>query len=215
MIQVSYVSTATANMSSTALSALLDQSTNNNAAAGITGMLLYGNGTFLQLLEGDEPAVDALLLRILRDPRHHGARILHRRAVTERQYPGWNMGFQQVSTHSLTRIDGLGDLSIEDFDAPTLERYPDVLQSIHDHFRRPHFPAWDPLWRELEAKEEQIRVLNAAMARSHFSLQVAGLVLESVAASSGATGTDAAPARLCGMALGEVRQALGVRGNAS
>jgi hypothetical protein len=54
MIQISYLSQASAPMSADQLIALLMQCRTNNAERGLTGMLLYGNGTFLQVLEGED-----------------------------------------------------------------------------------------------------------------------------------------------------------------
>ena len=56
MIQISYLSRASEAMSAEALLALLMQSRKNNVARNLTGMLLYGNGTFLQVIEGDRCA---------------------------------------------------------------------------------------------------------------------------------------------------------------
>ena len=54
MIQITYLSTATDPMPSQDLLSLLKECRENNAGCGVTGMLLYCNGTFLQVLEGDE-----------------------------------------------------------------------------------------------------------------------------------------------------------------
>ena len=61
MIQVAYVSRAVQPMSSEDLLRLLQQCRANNSELGITGMLVYGNGTFLQVLEGEVGAVDKLV----------------------------------------------------------------------------------------------------------------------------------------------------------
>ncbi len=54
MIQISYISTATKSMSQEDLEEILKTSRKNNAGSGITGMLLYMNNTFVQILEGEE-----------------------------------------------------------------------------------------------------------------------------------------------------------------
>jgi hypothetical protein len=81
MIQASYLSRATEPMSAEQLLSLLLQSRLNNAARGITGMLLYGNQTFLQVIEGEAGVVDALVERIGTDMRHSGVKILGRKSV--------------------------------------------------------------------------------------------------------------------------------------
>ena len=67
-----YVSMAQEKMSKEDLLDILAQSREANAKAGITGMLLYKDGNFMQALEGEETAVRALYARICRDPRHRG-----------------------------------------------------------------------------------------------------------------------------------------------
>ena len=53
MIQISYLSKASSPMSAEQLVSLLQQCHRNNTARDVTGMLFYGNGTFLQVIEGE------------------------------------------------------------------------------------------------------------------------------------------------------------------
>jgi hypothetical protein len=84
-------------MSPEELVRLLHQSRKNNGPREITGMLLYSDGNFLQVLEGPDAAVEQLLETITRDPRHKGMMELLRGDLTERQFPDWTMGFHRVS----------------------------------------------------------------------------------------------------------------------
>ena len=59
---------------------------------GVTGALLLANGIFLQQLEGDRQAVNALYHRILKDPRHKDPAILDFSEIVERQFGSWSMG---------------------------------------------------------------------------------------------------------------------------
>ncbi len=69
----------------------------NNEQAALTGMLLYKEGNFLQVLEGEESAVRALFEdRISRDPRHHKVTILLEGDAAEREFSDWSMGFQNL-----------------------------------------------------------------------------------------------------------------------
>ena len=89
-----YLSTARALFSDSELMELLKISQVRNAPAGITGLLLYSNGNFIQLLEGDGEAVQTLYARITRDPRHHNCIQLFDRAAETRLFPDWSMGFR-------------------------------------------------------------------------------------------------------------------------
>ncbi len=136
MIQISYISSATDPMSTQELLELLRQSRENNAENGITGMLLYGNGTFLQVLEGEEKVVENLLDKIRKDPRHTDLRLLHRKTIQKRQYSDWSMGFKRLSTKELQNIEGLRDFGESDFNPDYLTQHNAVVQSLMNHFRK-------------------------------------------------------------------------------
>jgi len=91
-----YVSTAHEALSEAVLAEILDKSRFNNQRAGITGLLLYCEGSIFQLLEGEKEAVERLYNRILKDPRHSGViRLLTEEGGT-RNFPDWTMGFRRV-----------------------------------------------------------------------------------------------------------------------
>ena len=77
---------------------LLESCRANNADAGVTGMLTYHNATFIQLLEGDKLAVQPLLSKIRKDPRHENVRILWEGPIPERGFAAWSMGFRGLDT---------------------------------------------------------------------------------------------------------------------
>ena len=92
------VSSAIRPFSGEDLRALLAQCRKNNAELGITGMLLYKDGNFMQVLEGDEGAVRGLYERIIADPRHRGEITMQQGFVEERQFPDWSMGFRDLDS---------------------------------------------------------------------------------------------------------------------
>ena len=98
MYQIVYVSSATVHFAKPDMYALLAKSRANNARAGVTGMLLYRDGNFMQVLEGDEEAVRTVYARIEQDPRHRGSMVLLRGETPGRQFPDWSMGFRDLSS---------------------------------------------------------------------------------------------------------------------
>jgi hypothetical protein len=96
-IQLGYVSTATAPMRREALLDILHQARTANAADGITGLLLYHNGHFVQALEGPEEAVRDLYDRIRRDPRHRDVATIFEQVIDRRDFPDWSMGFKALN----------------------------------------------------------------------------------------------------------------------
>lgn len=97
MISTVYVSAARHPFTPAELDALLEQSRANNRRDGVSGMLLYRDGDFLQVLEGPEEAVRRTYERIARDPRHVGVIVLDESEITQRSFGDWSMGFRRVS----------------------------------------------------------------------------------------------------------------------
>ena len=80
-----------------AIEAILSQSRNYNPTCGITGILCYGGGIFLQAIEGGRCAVNELYAQIIRDPRHTSVQLLHYEEISERRFGGWTMGQVNMS----------------------------------------------------------------------------------------------------------------------
>ena len=91
-----YRSVATERPDDAGLLELLKLSREANAAHGITGMLLYQNGRYMQMLEGEEAAVRALYDNIARDRRHHLVTIVASGPVAKRHFHDWSMGFRHM-----------------------------------------------------------------------------------------------------------------------
>ena len=82
-----------------AIDAILAQSRQYNPTCGITGILCYGGGIFLQAIEGGRMAVNDLYGHIQRDPRHTEVALLLYEEIAERRFSGWTMG--QVNLQKL------------------------------------------------------------------------------------------------------------------
>lgn len=98
MIRILYISAASGDVPDSEIAKILAASRRNNAAAGVTGLLLHIDGGFLQILEGPETAVDATLLRITSDNRHRHVITLWRETIAERGFAEWSMGFDRLTT---------------------------------------------------------------------------------------------------------------------
>jgi hypothetical protein len=97
LIQLCYASVAAAPFDEPALLELLNKARVKNAHAGITGILLYGNGHFVQLLEGEAAVVDGLYAKIVQDPRHQQVFKVYRQEVGARDLPDWSMAFERLA----------------------------------------------------------------------------------------------------------------------
>lgn len=101
--------TAKAAMTKEELDGLLAICREKNGEAGITGMLLYQNRSFFQVLEGDRKAVESLFAKIAKDKRHVRMTKIITEPIEERAFAEWTMGFPKVSSKELAEIPGLND----------------------------------------------------------------------------------------------------------
>ena len=93
MFYMLYISTAVKPMNYDDFSALLQQCRDSNNKRGITGMLLYQNGTFMQMIEGEKQVVLDLYDKILKDDRHTGVHTVLTGDIKARNFEDWSMGF--------------------------------------------------------------------------------------------------------------------------
>lgn len=92
--------------SQTELTDLLDTCRRINTPLGITGLLLYKEGLFLQLLEGPEPAVKQIYAKIFQDSRHHSCMVINEGVADQRLFPDWSMGFHDLTDPQLAERPG-------------------------------------------------------------------------------------------------------------
>ena len=89
--------------SADAIEDILAKSRQHNPTSGITGILCYGGGIFLQAIEGGRMAVSELYGHIQKDVRHKDLVLLHYEEIAERRFGGWTMGQVNMSkiNHSI------------------------------------------------------------------------------------------------------------------
>ncbi|MDQ2995953.1 MAG: BLUF domain-containing protein [Chloroflexota bacterium] len=124
MRSILYASSAPFLLQEAELLDILRVSQANNARVGITGMLLYKGGNFMQVIEGPDAAVAALYQRIGRDPRHHAIETLLDDSSTERDFPSWSMGFQNVDHLLADALPGFSAFLTEPFTAARFRADP-------------------------------------------------------------------------------------------
>jgi hypothetical protein len=96
-VRVLYVSRAVGPQTTTVTAAILATAQAFNRRSGISGVLCQGQGLYLQVLEGERSAVNALYARIISDPRHKDVEMLHLEEITHRRYAGWSMALVNLS----------------------------------------------------------------------------------------------------------------------
>ncbi len=106
MYHIVYYSVAVGQPTTEDLRLLLRQSRRNNAGLGITGLLLYGNGHYLQVLEGMQTPLEQLFSVIKQDCRHSRVIALSAGPIQKRVFAAWSMGFERLSDENFVRLTG-------------------------------------------------------------------------------------------------------------
>lgn len=104
-----YSSFATVRLSQRDLIDLLKAARVRNEARGLTGMLLYRDGTYLQYLEGRRSDIEELLERLSRDPRHRDIRILKEGSAPARLFPEWSMAYKNLAGLRSSHLPGYSE----------------------------------------------------------------------------------------------------------
>ena len=114
LYHLGYVSTEAVKFSEEGLVALLSEARNANADRDVTGLLLYREGSFYQVLEGSESAVKATFRDIEGDPRHKEVRILFDGETYAREFADWRMGFLNLDEVDVDTLVGFSDFMTRD-----------------------------------------------------------------------------------------------------
>lgn len=97
MKRLVYTSKARRAMSENDITKILSVSRINNSLFNVSGMLLYRDGTFLQVLEGNDADLSQTYARIRKDRRHYDCRLLVEEAIIQRAFRGWEMAYREHS----------------------------------------------------------------------------------------------------------------------
>ncbi len=113
MYRIIYLSSSVEYLGGQEIEYLLAQSRKKNLEKDITGVLMYIEGDFLQVIEGPKIAVFDLFESIKKDIRHKGIITIVNTKIDKRYFPKWNMGFCISDYEELRKIEGYENISIE------------------------------------------------------------------------------------------------------
>ncbi len=99
------------------LTKILDVSRKNNDPLLITGLLVYFEGTFVQVLEGNTKDVDLIFSKILKDQRHRNVTLLNEEMIDQREFGKWEMAFRFLTEDEVMKSKGYIPLESVDFDS--------------------------------------------------------------------------------------------------
>ncbi|WP_440876268.1 BLUF domain-containing protein [Thalassotalea sp. PLHSN55] len=135
MIHLIYVSAATKIMDKDSLLELLEQARERNKAQQVTGMLLYANYSFLQVLEGDAKDVDEIYQAIVKDNRNAGNTVVQRKEINKRSFANWSMAFKALSQAEIDKLEGFSEFLMNKTDAEYLTQSATGIAKLLNSFK--------------------------------------------------------------------------------
>jgi len=121
LISLVYVSFEAYPMTDDELKSILVKAREVNKSKGVTGMLLYRDGFFIQVLEGEESIVRPLYEKIAKDERHKNVLTVYVNEIENRTFSNWSMGFNKLTESDIKRVEGYNDF----LDQPSVEFFTD------------------------------------------------------------------------------------------
>ena len=127
---LTYTSLARLDLTAEDLEAIHRTAREVNALEGISGLLIFNGTHFLQIIEGAPQAIDDLVERLRRDPRHSGFEVRDERMVSARSFPDWSMELVRVSASYFDAKDTLSQRLPETVSEPVRDRVLRMTETI-------------------------------------------------------------------------------------
>lgn len=131
-----YISASKKDISGQELEAILSVARENNTKMGVSGLLLYVEGHFLQYLEGEQSVVEQLYRRIEKDSRHSGVMRLFAGLYDRRIFADWSMGFHRLDKDEQAELSGAIDLCKNSLQDTLPEGAPEEVTVFMESFYR-------------------------------------------------------------------------------
>jgi hypothetical protein len=127
---LTYTSWARPSISDADIEAILHSARTNNPLDGLTGVLIFNGGAFMQILEGSEQAVNDIVGRICVDKRHSNFFIRDERLIDERAFPDWSMAYLRLEDEEFIGEDKVQRALARSMPEPTRNIIKALTQSI-------------------------------------------------------------------------------------
>jgi len=113
--QLIYLSYRTEKCTNDEIDKILTISIKKNETKNVTGILLYSDTIFIQVLEGQKDEILAIYDKIKQDPRHTKVVMISLRTIQNRYFPSWQMGSKKFDTESYEFISKMDNESAKQF----------------------------------------------------------------------------------------------------
>lgn len=136
MICIVYISSAKLGLTYSEIINIVEDSRINNEKNGLTGLLLFNSGNFMQLLEGEESVVDALYRKIEKDRRHTEVKLLLKEPITHRNFNNWTMGFKNIEKLKEIKPELLNSFLTDELNFSVYQKNPYRALEFLETFKR-------------------------------------------------------------------------------
>lgn len=109
--QLVYVSNRKPNCTEEEIEKILASCKKNNPPLNITGILLYSDKKFIQLVEGESKVIMELYDKIKKDDRHALPMMISLNPIKEKSFPSWHMGSKKLPE---SKVDFKTEITSED-----------------------------------------------------------------------------------------------------
>lgn len=133
---LAYFSSSKPNWSESDLTELLRTSRMNNQKVGVSGFLIFADGSFLQWLEGPIEGIDQVFAKISQDKRHSQLSLIYKGSIGDRYFSNWSMAFIPQAEIDADLHSNFMDLRALRNGGGFLENGPRLAQRIADNFLR-------------------------------------------------------------------------------
>ncbi|UGS22836.1 BLUF domain-containing protein [Flavobacterium channae] len=113
MQRIIYLSSGVKIFSDEEINELLNVSRVNNQKSGITGLLLYSDGNFMQILEGKKEAIENTYSKILTDSRHRNIILISNETIKKRNFSEWKMGYSVINPDFLKKHPEINPFKVQ------------------------------------------------------------------------------------------------------
>lgn len=127
-----YVSAALKPFDVGELSELLKRARTKNTSLGVSGILLYQDGSFIQVIEGEQSGIQEVFARVQADKRHWRIQVLREGLILQRRFAQWSMGFVTLDSRLVRDLSGRHAL----LSNGSLRNDADQVASLLDEFRQ-------------------------------------------------------------------------------
>jgi len=135
LIHIVYLSYSTKELSESELNGFLSTIRRKNEIQNITGLLLYNDEAFIQVIEGKREIINTLFDNISKDSRHSNIVKLLEEPIENRAFPSWFMGFRKLNKEQTPQVPGYSDFMQKNKDATMdcSEAVKHLLYSFRKH----------------------------------------------------------------------------------